>query len=87
MRDYDGDERYRPIGAWGYFGYNILFSIPIVGQLILIIFALGGTGNVNVRSYARSFFCGTIIAIIIILIIFAMGGGFAFQEWLESLLN
>ena len=23
--------QYRPIGAWGYFGYSLLFSIPLVG--------------------------------------------------------
>lgn len=30
---------YKPISAWGYFGYNILFSIPIIGFIFLIVFS------------------------------------------------
>ena len=40
-------ESYRPISAWGYFGYNLLFSIPIIGFILLLVFALGGTANIN----------------------------------------
>lgn len=35
-------EEYRPISMWGYFGYQILFSIPCVGFIALLIFAFGG---------------------------------------------
>ncbi len=66
-------EKYRPMGAWSYFGYSILFSIPIVGLICLIVFALS-SGNINRRSYARSFFCLYIIWGIIILILSATGG-------------
>ena len=44
--------QYRPIGAWGYFGYQILFSIPIVGFILLIVFALSDE-NINRRNFAR----------------------------------
>ena len=57
--------KYKPISAWGYVGYNILFAIPIIGQLLLIIFCFVGS-NVNRRSYARSFFCALLIGIIIV---------------------
>lgn len=53
--------KYRPIGAWGYFGYTILFSLPIIGQLCLLIFALSGS-NINRRSFARMYFCGFFLA-------------------------
>ena len=33
------DSRYTPISMWGYFGYNILFGLPIIGFIILIVFA------------------------------------------------
>lgn len=59
--------KYRPLGAWAYFGYSILFSIPLIGFICLIIFALDGN-NINRRSYARSFFCVFILTMIIILI-------------------
>ena len=28
---------YRPLSPWAYFGYNILFAIPIIGWIFLII--------------------------------------------------
>lgn len=62
-------DSYTPISMWGYLGYEILFSIPCVGIICLIIFALGGTSNVNVRNFARSYFCFTIILFIILCII------------------
>lgn len=57
-----------PIGAWGYFGYSILFNIPIIGFIIALTFALSSTGNINRRNYARSYFCS--IAVIAIIVLF-----------------
>ena len=31
---------YTPISMWGYFGYQILFSIPLIGWIIVIVFAI-----------------------------------------------
>ena len=62
-------EEYKPISAWGYFGYNLLFGIPLVGFIFLCVFALGGTNNVNLRNYARSFFCALLLALIFAIII------------------
>jgi len=59
---------YKPISAWGYFGYNLLFVIPIVGTIFLIVYALGGTGNKNLKNFARSQFIWLIIVIIIAVI-------------------
>ena len=59
-------EEYKPISAWGYFGYEILFAIPIIGFILLLVFALGGTQNINLRNFARSYFCIYLILIIVI---------------------
>lgn len=48
---------YKPIGMWEYFGYEILFSVPLLGFIILLIFSFGGTKNVNLKNFARSYFC------------------------------
>ena len=64
-------EEYRPISMWGYFGYEILFSIPIVGFICLIIFAIGAK-NVNKKNFARSYFCYTIIVCLVAIVIFAI---------------
>ena len=61
--------KYRPIGAWGYLGYSILFGIPLIGQICLIVFALSGS-NVNRRSFARSYFAGWLVIAIILVVAF-----------------
>ena len=66
-------DNYRPISMWGYFGYEILFAIPIVGFIVLLVFALGGTSNINVRNFARSKFCYLIICTIVIGILLMTG--------------
>lgn len=56
-------KEYKPITMWGYFGYEILFSIPLIGWIILIIKAITSK-NKNVKNFARSYFCLLIIGII-----------------------
>lgn len=68
---------YKPISAWGYFGYNILFAIPIIGFIFLLVFALGGTRNINLKNYARSFFCIYVIVGIVLGILIASGAAFS----------
>lgn len=59
---------YTPISMWGYFGYEILFAIPLVGFICLLIFSLGGTKNINLRNFARSYFCFFIILVILVIL-------------------
>ena len=63
-------EEYKPISMWGYFGYELLFSIPCVGFIVLLVFAFGGNKNINVRNFARSYFCLFLIGLVITLIVF-----------------
>lgn len=62
---------------WGYFGYQILFSIPCVGFIALLIFAFGGTKNVNLKNFARSYFCFTIILVVLVVLFTIAFGGAA----------
>ncbi len=64
---------YRPISMWGYFGYEILFSIPLIGFILLLVFSFGGTKNINLRNFARSYFCLLIILVIVIIAIVSLG--------------
>ena len=75
--------KYRPISMWGYFGYQLLYSIPIIGFIILIINAIGHE-NINVRNYARSFFCGFIIVLVLIVIIITSGIGLSILDNLTN---
>ena len=65
---------YTPISMWGYFGYELLFSIPLVGFILVLVFSFGGTQNINLRNFARSYFCFLIVALIIFLIVFLVAG-------------
>ena len=66
--NYEGSEQFRPISAWGYVGYTILFCIPVIGWIIWIIFAFSSK-NINRRSYARSFFCQFLLWLIIFIVL------------------
>lgn len=60
-------EENRPLGPWAYFGYGLLFSIPVIGFILLIILSFAGK-NVNRKNFARSYWCWAILAIALILI-------------------
>lgn len=66
----------KPVGAWGYFGLKLLFSIPIVGFVFLIVFSFS-RGNLNRRSFARSYWCGALVAaaisVIVLLLLAVLG--------------
>lgn len=83
MADFDSNipEEYRPISMWGYLGYEILFSIPCVGFILLIVFSLGGTRNVNLKNFARSYFCVFIIVAILMVLMMFLGGGMAALDY------
>ncbi len=70
--DYTEAEQFRPLSAWGYVGYGLLFSIPLVGFILLIVFSFNDD-NYNRRGYARSYFCWMLIAIVLILVLTFLG--------------
>lgn len=62
---------YKPIGMWGYYGYGLLFNLPCgIGLILTLVFAFGGTENLNLKNYARAQFCNFIIVLAIILLVF-----------------
>lgn len=69
----DLPHEYRPIGMWGYFGYSLLFNIPFAGWIIALVFAFGVTSNVNLKNYARGYFCGLLVVLALIFLL-SMGG-------------
>ena len=87
MNDNYIPDEYRPISMWGDFGYSILFSIPLVGLILIIVFSVGGTRNINLRNFARSYFCWIFIAIILIGIMFAAGGTALVAEYFRTFMQ
>ena len=65
------DDEYKPISPFGYLGYELLFSVPIIGWIIQLIFAISHK-NINVRNFARSFYCSYLFCIILAFIYFGL---------------
>ena len=65
---------YKPITMWGYFGYELLFSIPCIGLILLLVFAFGGTQNVNLKNFARSYFCFLIVVVVLFAVLGSIVG-------------
>jgi len=72
MSDNNVSAEYQPISMWGYFGYELLFGIPVIGFIILLVFAFGGTPNKNLKNFARSKFCCAIVAIVLSVVLLAV---------------
>ena len=60
-------KKYRPLGAWGYFWYSVLFAIPVVGLIALIVCSVRDK-NICLRGYARSYWCAIIVSLIFTLV-------------------
>lgn len=74
---------YQPISMWGYFGYELLFAIPVIGFILLIVFCFA-PANINVKNFARSYFCFIIVAAIILVICAVVLGGFGGMAYLNA---
>ena len=61
-------KKYRPLGAWSYFWYSLVWSIPVIGWIFLVYSACSDK-KICRRSYARSAFCAYLVAIILIAIV------------------
>ena len=69
---------YKVLSPWAYFGYNILFAIPLVGFILALVLALDNS-NLNRRNFARAYFCGMILVgiLVVIAVVFSMLTGMA----------
>ena len=62
---------YAVLGSWGFVGSILLMALPIAGFIIAIVWASGGTYNLNRRNLARGYLLivGIMFALYIVLII------------------
>ena len=68
---------YKPLSPWAYFGYSLLFAIPLVGLILLIVFSFSNE-NINRRNFARSFWCALLVALIVMAVFALLGVAFGF---------
>lgn len=79
-------ESHKPLSPWAYVGYQLLFSIPLVGFILLIVFSLQSDGNINRRNFARSYWCAALIGVVfaVIVVILAIAFGSSLAALVES---
>lgn len=53
-------------------GYGILFTLPVIGWILAIVFALNDD-NLNRRNFARGYWCGVLVAVILSIAGMVMG--------------
>ena len=62
--------KYEPITTKGFIGIMLLMCIPIVGQILMIIWALGGCRKINKRNLARA----SLILMLVMMLLTALLG-------------
>lgn len=75
----------KPISMWGYFGYQVLFSLPVVGLVALVLISIYAK-NINVRNFACSFYCTLILTLALLVLILVLGGWSVMVDALRSAL-
>ena len=68
MADATVPRTYKPLSPWAYYGLQLLFSSPLVGFICLIVFSFDN-GNINRRNFARSYWCGLLIQVLLVVIV------------------
>lgn len=64
--------QYRPLSPWAYVGYGILFNIPLAGWILAIVFSLNDD-NLNRRNFARAYWCGVLLVVVIAVVLTVAG--------------
>lgn len=54
------NNQYRLLSPWAYVGYGLLFTLPVIGWILAIVFALNDD-NLNRRNFARGYWCGVLV--------------------------
>lgn len=75
---------FRILSPWAYFGLQLLYAIPVVGFIFLLIHTFS-KGNLNRRSFARSYWCSLVLCLIVVVILLiAMASGLIASGGIET---
>jgi len=72
-KNFTGPEEYRPLSPWAYFGYSVLFTVPLIGLIVNLVLCFSNT-NINRRNFARAFWCIYVVVVIAVVLVIAFGG-------------
>ena len=77
---------YKPMSAWAYVGWRLLFMLPFAGFVLLIVMSFAPR-NKNLKSFARSYWCMALLGLIIatVIVVIAVLAGVSFNEIMQNL--
>ena len=84
--NFDGPRELKPLGAWSYVGLRILYAIPVIGFIFMLIFTFS-SGNINRRSFTRSYWCRLLLVFLIIFSFFLIGRFSNGKQFVENITN
>lgn len=54
---------YQPVSVGQYIGYTLLFSIPLIGFIMMFVIAFGSGNSKSLRNFAKSYLIMTAVGI------------------------
>lgn len=60
-------KEHKLLKPWQYFGYSVLFLIPVIGWIFFIVYTFNKS-NMNRRNWVRSIWCNLLVLLIALLI-------------------
>ena len=60
---------YEPVSTWGWVGYMILLCIPLIGTILSIVFACGGTQKKSLVNFCRAYWLVFAICMVLAIIV------------------
>ena len=63
----------KPLSTWSYIWRGVLFSIPIIGLVLLFVFAFAQGINENSRSFARAWLIKLLVGLIVVIALVIVG--------------
>lgn len=70
-------EDYKPVTVGQYVGYTFLFSLPIIGFIMVLVTAFGSDKSISLRNYAKSYLVWFVISIVLVFVMLFFIGMFA----------
>ncbi len=74
---------YAPITTWGFIGIMFLMSIPILGAILVIVWACGGCRKIQKRNMSRAILIISVIMLVLTLILGLIFGHAVKKLWNE----
>ena len=69
-----GQANHEPLGVGSYIWMFFLSAIPIVGFIMMLVWAFGGSVNLNKKNYARAILIMCVIGVALSVIVVISGG-------------